>query len=101
MSSDVPLPKAFSLQEPIDRPPCGKLQPFAKDERIWWAFTCAAERSLKQMPNPAATQLVERLQTWSLIDAHTFVQAYQRGSVAGGIEALERYYDDLISLVRS
>jgi hypothetical protein len=101
MTPDASLPSAFSLPERTQRLPCSELAPFAKDERIWWAFACAAKASLKQTPNDAAAQLVQRLQTWSVKDALTFAQAYQRGAVVGSIEAVDRYYDDLVKMVRA
>jgi hypothetical protein len=75
--------------------------PFDRDDRIWWAFHCGIERSLKESENIALARLLEKLGRWSSVDVGQFAQAYQLGVGLGCGEALARYYKDIVSLVRS
>jgi len=96
----MPLTAAEPFALPTQRLPCNRPMPWEKEQRAWWAFSCAAERSLQQTPSQAASRLVSQLQTWELADAVVFGIAYDRGFLAGAHQALARYRDDLQAMVR-
>lgn len=96
---------ALKPAEPFALPdkglPCDRVMPWEKDQRVWWAFGCAAERSLQQSGSDAARRLVAQIQLWEPDDVVTFALAYDRAFLTGAHAALKRYRDDMVAMMRS
>jgi hypothetical protein len=97
----MPLQPAEPFALPDQRMPCDRPQPWEKDQRAWWAFSCAAERALQQSPSAAASRMVLQMQTWTLPDVVAFGASYDRGFLGGAKTALDRYHEDLKAMVRT
>lgn len=75
---------------------CNEPMPYELDARIWWAFRCG----MKEAENDAFNKMAGKFDRWSIEEVMDFVLAYNRGVALGCREALARYYEDLVLLVR-